>query len=217
MNFVLTAIFNFSILIAGIAAIIRYKRIHKRYYPFLYFIWLGCINEILSFFLIMKGFHTFINNNIYVLAESLLLVYFFKKSGVFKKTNRLFLIIVSGLVILWIYENLVMHKIVSVSEYFRIVYSFVLVLLSIITINSLISTVRKNIFTNADFLICVSFIIYYTYKILVEAFWLYGLNSSLNFQWVVYYIMIYMNLVCNLIYTLAIIWMPRKQIFTMPS
>lgn len=217
MNFVLAVIINFSVLIAGIVAIIRYKRIHKSYYPFLYFIWVGCINEVLSFFLVKKGFHTYINNNIYVLVESILIIYFFKKLKVFKRNDNLFLFILSGLTILWIFENLIQSKILTVSVFFRISYSFIIVLLSITTINSLITTIRKNILTNANFLICASFIIYFTFKILVEAFWLYGLNSSIKFQSAVYNIMIYINLLCNLIYTLAIIWMPRKQIFTMPS
>ncbi len=217
MNFLLSVIINFSIILAGIIAIIRYRHIHNCYYPFLYFIWLGCLNEIFSYVLIKNGFHTNINNNIYVLIESFLLIYFFKKLRVLKKGNPLLLVIISGLTVLWIFENLIQSKILTVSVYFRISYSFTIVLLSITYTNRLITTFRKNIFTHADFLICASFIIYFTYKILVEAFWLYGLDSSIEFQKPVYTIMIYINLLCNLIYTLAIIWMPRKQIFTMPS
>lgn len=217
MNFALAVIINFSVLLAGIIAIIRYKHIHKSYYPFIYFIWVGGINEILSYFLITNGFHTYVNNNIYVLAESLLIIYFFKKIKILKKAYTLLLFIISGLIALWIFENLIQSKILTVSMYFRITYSFTIVLLSITYINNLITSIRKNIFTNADFLICASFIIYFTYRILIEAFWLYGLNSSTKFQLVVYHIMIYINLFCNLIYTLAIIWMPKKQIFIMPS
>ena len=217
MNFEISIILISSIFIAGIIAILRYKKIHKSYYPFIYFIWIGCLNELVSFVIIYKGFPNAINNNIYVLFEALLIIYFFKKLKAFKKFNSLLSYIISGLILLWVFENVVQNKIHTVSLFFRISYSFIIVLLSISYINNLITSVRKNIFSNADFLICVGFILYFTYKILVEAFWLYGLNSSTRFQSLVYNIMVYLNLICNLIYILAIIWMPRRQIFTMPS
>jgi hypothetical protein len=67
------------------------------------------------------------------------------------------------------------------------------------------------------FLICNAFIIYFTFKILVEAFWLYGVNESVNFQAMVFDISSYINVFTNLIYALAVLWMPMKRVFTMPS
>ena len=217
MNFILAVIISFSIFIAGVVAIVRYKQIHKSYYPFIYFIWIGCFNEMVSFYLATNGYYTYINSNIYVLAESILIIYYFRGSNVFKKKSAFFLLIISVLVTMWIYENLIGLNITTLRGYFRISYSAIIVLLSITHINSIIASIRQNIFKNADFLICASFIIYFTYKILVEAFWLYGLNSSKTFQLGIYDIMAYINLFINLTYALAILWMPRKQLFTMPS
>ena len=216
MNFILGSIFSFTILIAGIIALIRFRQIHKTYYLFLYFVWLACLNELLSYFLATTKHSTFLNNNIYVLFESLLIILFLKKRLSAMKYNIIFHILIVSIIGAWGYENLILGKIFTVSSYFRVYYSFVLVLLSITTINKLLSTVRTNIFANSVFLICIGFILYFTIKILVEIFWLYGIYNQ-NFQSLVYNIIIYINLFTNLIYALAILWMPKKQIFTMPS
>jgi hypothetical protein len=118
---------------------------------------------------------------------------------------------------MWLYENLVQGQIAAVSGFFRFTYSVVIVLLSITRINGVIATSRESMLVNPDFLLCAGFIIYFTYKIVVEAFWLYGLTASANFQLRVYDIMAYINLFINLLYAYAILWMPRKQLFTMPS
>ncbi|HMJ48489.1 MAG TPA: hypothetical protein VK498_14245 [Ferruginibacter sp.] len=217
MRYDLAVIIILILIIAGTLAIGRYKKIHNSYYPFLYLIWLGCINELLSLFLVLNGYQNAINNNIYVLGESLLILYFFKNLKMFNKTGKIFLVLLSALIILWFYENLILWKITSVSTYFRITYSFIAVLLSITSINNLLLKVRKNIFTNPDFLVCAGFIIFFTYKILVEVFWLYGLTLSTTFRTLIYGIMDYINLFCNILFALAVLWMPRKQIFTMST
>ena len=217
MHFFVSIIFNFSVFIAGILGMLKYNHIHKSYYPFIYFIWAGCLNETVSLILAMNGYYTFVNNNIYVFSEALLLLWFFKNMRLFKKSTKLYYSLFISLVIFWLIENLIAGKVMSVSIYFRIFYAFIVVLLSVTIINLLIMSIRKNILTNADFLICITFILYFTFKILIEAFWIYGLNQSNRFQLLVYDIMDYINLVCNLMYAYAILWMSRKQIFTMPS
>ncbi len=215
MSFTLMIIFNFSILVAGLIAVIRYGKIHKSYRPVIYCVWVACFNEIISFVLAKNGYYTVINNNIYVLIEALLIIHFFNNIRVFKKNKVLFIIIFSCLILIWFLDNQFLKRITSVSSYFRILSSFVIVLLSIISLNNLLLTTRKNLIQNSVFLLCVGFIIYFTYKILVEVFWLYGLNVGRDFQLVIYRILSYINLFTNLVYALAILWMPRKQVFTM--
>lgn len=217
MSFTLMIIFNFSILVAGLIAVIRFGKIHKSYRPVIYCVWVAGLNEIISFALVKNGYYTAINNNIYVLIEALLIIHFFNNILVFKKNKALFIIIFVCLILTWFVDNHFLKRITSVSSYFRIVASFVIVLLSITALNTLLLTTRKNLIKNSVFLLCVCFIIYFTYKILVEVFWLYGLNVGRAFQLVVYRILSYINLLTNLIYAVAILWMPRKQVFTMRS
>ena len=118
---------------------------------------------------------------------------------------------------MWLAENFFISKITYFGSYFRIMYAAVLSLMSINFINSIIVRERKSILLNASFLICAGFIVYYTYKVLLEAFWLYGLNDSSSFRINVYLILTYINLLLNIIFSFAVAWIPTKQRFSLPS
>ena len=99
--------------------------------------------------------------------------------------------------------------------YYLILYSFILVLFSIHTINGILIRERKNILKNPIFLICTAFVIYFTFRVLVYTSWMYGLSMSNEFNIKVNFILESMNLFANLIYALAILWMPTKHRFTL--
>ncbi len=48
-------------------------------------------------------------------------------------------------------------------------------------------------------------------------FWLYGLRFSKEFLMNVTTILIYINLFTNLVFALAVLWMPAKHRFSLPS
>lgn len=217
MNYSIRLIFSFSIAIAVLISWIRFKKINPTYYPFIFCLWLGLLNEILSYIFSILTHSNALNNNIYVLLESLLITWQFHSWKLFARHNTLFIVILCLLLGTWFVDNFIISKISHFSSYFRMVYSFIIVLMSISVLNMLLATERKSIITNPVFLICVSFIIFYTYKILVEAFWVYGLNSSKEFRLNVYGILLFINVFTNLVYALAVLWMPTKQRFTLPS
>jgi len=217
MNFYIIVLLSFTILIAGIIGGVRFNRVHHSYYPLLYFFWLAGLNEILSVLLLMQGINNNVNGNIYFLFESFLITWYFQKIGIFKKVPVLFYCILTALGVSWVFENFIFSSINKVGVYFRIIHSFIVVLMSIHAINNLITNNQGSLFKNASFLVCIGFIIYYTYKVIVEAFYIYGLSSSLQFQVVIYEILVYINVVVNFIYALAALWMPKRQAFTLPS
>jgi hypothetical protein len=208
--------FSFSIFIAGFLALIRFPKINRVYYPFLICVWVACINEPLSLLLVNHNQNTIINNNVYVLIEGVLLTVFFKNLGLFKNDKKLFYLIIFGLILEWLFENLILHKITSYNIYGRIIYSFIIVFMSLNILNKQIAFGTKNIFKNSTFLLCLSFILYFLYKVVVYAFWIYGESSSHTFLLKLFSIMIYVNLLSNLIYALAVLWMPRKIGYTLP-
>jgi hypothetical protein len=214
-SFPLTVTLSFSILIAAVIAIIRYKNIRKEYYPFIYLIWVGSLNEIISFILVINHHFNIINGIIYGLFESLLLLWYFKNLGVFngKRLLLYFLIILfSGI---WVFDSFLSKDFGErFNSYFSIAYSFPIVLLSITAINRLLFQ-EKEIIKNPAFLICIAMVIYFTYKVVVEMFWLYGLKESPTFRLNVFAILMLINFFCNLIYALAILWMRNKQAFTL--
>lgn len=204
--------FSFSIFIAGIIAIVRYKKIDISFYPFLYCVWIACINELLSFCLYKNHQITSINNNIYVLIESIFILLFFKGLRFWRKRKFIFEVIMISLIIFWISENFVLGKITVLCIYFRILYSLIIVLISINIINEILINNRKR---KATFTLCVAFIIYFTFKVFIYTFWISGLSQIFLFG--LFTIMIYINLLTNLIYAVAVLWMPRKVEFTLPS
>lgn len=216
MNFYLVTALNFSILLPGIIAAIRFTKIEQRYYPFIFCLWIGCFNEALSLWLMLHRSQTLVNSNIYVLIESVLLTWFFKKAGVLKTNNHMF-ITVSLLVLFWIAENFVFSSILMNSTYFRIFASLLIVAFSIQLLSDIIFDVKQNLLKSPEFLLCCCFIIYFSFKALDQAFVIYGSTRDMNFLIKVYNIMLYINLGVNLLYIPAILWMPRKVRFTFRS
>src|SRR6185369_651139 len=171
MGFQFTVLASQSIWIACVIILFRFKRINSSYYPFIFLVILACLNEALSHYLITSGKSNSVNNNIYVLLESLLLLVQFKNWGSFINKRILFWTIGIIFISVWVIENFIISKIAYTNSYFRITYSFILVLLAVNEINEIIVRDRKNILVNPIFLICSAIVLYFTYKILLELFW----------------------------------------------
>lgn len=216
MNFWFVTILNMCILIPAVTGLIRFSKINPVYYPFIYCLWIGLINEILSNILVLFGYSNAIISNIYVLVESLMIIWLFTKWKLFEIRKILLRIIIVIFFSTWLLENFVFSKIIYFCSYFRIVYSFVIVIMSITIVNRLIVTERKNLLKNSTFLFCIAFIFYYTLQVIVEAFWIYSVNEN-SFSRNVYYISIVTNFITNLLYTVAILWTQTRQRFTLPS
>lgn len=215
MNFYTAVLFAFSIFLPALVAMYRFENINRIYYPFLVLLWIAAMNELLSFLLLMNRLPNFINNNVYGLIESMLIVLLFKNLGVLHNRKKLFYTLIAALLAVWLIENVVFSHLEGIGVYFRLTSSLAIVLLSISMLNISLVDTKMNVFKNPDFLICTCYIVYFTFRIIIEMFWLYGLNSSDRFQLLVYELLNYVNLICNLIFMFAVLWMPRKQVFIM--
>ena len=202
--------FSYSIIIAGVLSIIKFKKINKAFRPFIFCLWIGCINDALSAVLIPHHYQTSLNNNIYVLIEAVLLILLFKNFEVFSRSKYLLHTILISLLLVWIMENFIFSEIFKPDIYFRIFYSLTIVFMSINCINDLIINNRKS---KAVLVLCIAFIFYFTYKVFVFTFWISGLSNS--FLSALVSIMMYVNLLTNLIYALAVLWMPKKLEFSL--
>ena len=216
MNYTIAELFNFSILVPATIAWIRLKKVNPIFLPVVYLIWIGALNEILSLAINLSGYSNAINSNVYVLIEAALLTLQFKNWDLFRKKQSLFKSIMISFLVVWLLENFLIGSIRQFSSYFRIYYSFLIVLMGVTEINRLIVTDRKNLLKNPIFLFCIGFIIYFTYKVLVETFWVYGLNYKRTFRNSVYDILLWINLFGNLTYAAALLWMNTKLRFTPP-
>ena len=214
MNYSIIEIFSYSIIIPVMISIFLLKRRDGRFLPFFVLLWTGLLGELATSLSINLVGSNAEAANIYVLIEALLVLWIFDRWQLFLSRSWVYLIGI-GFILAWTLENLVFSSLHIFNSYYRILYSFTLVILSINQINKLLFEENKPVFPNPVFLICIAFVVFFTYKTLVEIFWIYGLNSSRQFNASVYRIMSFINLFANLLYALACLWMPRKREFSL--
>ena len=202
--------FSHSIFIAAVLSIIKFKKINEAFWPFIYCLWIGSINETLSAILILQHYNSSVSNNIYVLIEAVLLIFLFKNFEVFSRSKYLLRTLLLSLLLVWLIENFIFSEIFKTAIYFRIFYSLIIVFMSINCINDLIVNNRNS---KAILVLCIAFVFYFTYKVFVYSFWISGLSNS--FLSALVSIMMYVNLLTNLIYALAVLWMPKKLEFSL--
>jgi hypothetical protein len=205
-----------TILLPIIAGLIRLRRIGKSYQPFYILLWIGFLTEVISFILI-KHYHrsNSIPINLYTLVEWTLIAWQFHVWGFLKQKVWVFYALLMAVALFWAIENLVFGKITDFSPYFCSSYAFGIVLLSIRTINFMI-THDRNLFRNTKFLICIGFIIYFLYMILyywASAVSMYGKSVASSTS--IFYLMAYINALTNIIYAIAFLLIPARVKFTL--
>ncbi len=206
---------SFSIAIPAIIGLVRYKKMDASYHPF---VWICCaltLNEAVRFVLIQYHVYTFTSYNIALYIICCLYLWLFKVWGLFAGRRPWFYILIVLMLVIWVADHFLMqgNRIESRTYVFRVCYSLLLVLMSVNTINQLIVSEKKNLLFNARFLICISLTVYYTYRILVDAFSLNNMSETFlnqlgNFNR-------YLLIGLNLIFAVAALWIPRKKNFTL--
>jgi hypothetical protein len=214
INLILDIVVNYSILIPAVIGVFRFKSITRDYHPFLFIIWLGVINETLSLiFIFTIGSNTF-NSNVFVLFEYLLIVYqFYKWNDQATRTYAILAFLGLGV---WITDNVVINIITHNNSLFRVFYSFIVVFFSIDQINKVIIYERGSLLKNPMFIICITFLLYYGFKAFVESYNMFHLplsRSLLRDLWIILY---FVNGFANLLYALAVLWIPTKVKFILP-
>lgn len=215
MSYTLVQIFTASVLIPTITGWVRFKKISPTYFPFLTVVLLALVNEAIGLIIPYFGHYNIIPSNIYCLFESLLITWQFKKWRLFYGSEKLFHFLMIVFVGFFFYDAVFISRFVQFNSYCRILYSFAIVLMSISMINTLIIKEKSNLLKNSTFIICCAFTLFFTYTILVEAFWVYGVNPNSNFQGYVFNILVVINVLTNLLFAYAILWMPKRQAFSL--
>jgi hypothetical protein len=216
MNYSKIVILSLSIFIAGGIGAIRIKKIDKTFYPFIFCLWLAAINESISVILATNQINTATNNNVYVLAEALLITWQFKNWGLFQQAEKVFAGCIAIIMGLWIYEFHSWQTLQLIGNNFRIFGSFLIVLMSIHLSNKLIYHYKGRLWKSPVFLMVTGLIIFFTFKIFIEAFLIYGLNASRSFYKNLFIILTWINFFVNLLYAIAILCIPRKIYYTEP-
>ncbi|MHA4810889.1 hypothetical protein ACX0G9_22470 [Flavitalea flava] len=216
MKIILAFLLSQSILLPLFAGLIRWRRLDKNYQPFLGLLVIGFITEIISFALI-RGYHTsnLIPLNCYALVEWSLIAWQFHVWGFLRQRKSFFYVLLAFTTLFWITENLILGFINQIVPYFRFLYFFLIVILSVNKINFMITHDNRNLFRNPKFLICIGFIIYFLFMIVY--FWAYqvSLFGKSEITNVIIFLMAYVNVLTNIIYAIAFLLIPAPQKFTL--
>lgn len=215
MSYILMVTLSYSIIPAVLFGVYKFRTIDRIYFPILVCIIFGFINEVTSTILISKGYSNAVNNNIYYLAETLLLLLQFKKWQLFDEYPSLFSTSVILTILVWLIENRSWHYINLFLPHFRSIGSMLVVVMSILTINKLIINHTEPLLRCPIFLFCTGFCLYFSTCLVVEVFLYYGSQTSILLRDAVFKAGSIINAVTNLIYLIAILWMPQKPRFIM--
>jgi hypothetical protein len=154
--------------------------------------------------------------NLFSLVDCFLFTWLFYNWGLFNRSKYVLAGIFTVFFIAWFGITAFIDGFTKQNYYFRILYSFALIFFSVSTFNKMVVNERGSIFKNAKFWICVGIIIFYTFFILVcvTRLSLFSQTLSRDFRGNLQEINVYSNLLVNLLYAVAIIWIPRKKNFT---
>ena len=208
---------SLSILFAAILGVIKFRKMDPAYHPFVYYCCLAVLVEILVYILLLNDMKYIVGTvyNFFALAEFYLLTRMFHNWGLFKRKKNTFtgIIVLSFLLFAC---TLYIRGYNKINYFSKIVNSFALIFFSISAFNRMIQNERNNIFKNAKFWICIGMVIFFTYYILVNTEQLSFLNIKRTkaFEDKVWLINAYSNVFVNLLYAVAVIWIPRKKNFT---
>lgn len=163
---------SLTVVIPLAIVLIRFDRIDRSYQPFVIYLLIGFITEVVTFIYIagdLKKNNAPISNT-YVLIEWLLIVWQFYRWGFLRTPRQKLYLIIIFVVAVWITENFIYGNFTKhFGPYFRMLSAFTIVLMSVTIINYTIINDNKNIFRNARFLICIGFMIFFIYKLIYEA------------------------------------------------
>ena len=217
INFYLAQAFNLLIVIVAIIGLIRYRFIDSAFKPFLVLMWCGAINEIINVIIIdYFGGYNILNSNLYYLLESLLLLWQFKSWKMLRQPKFLYHVLITSFILFWAIETILVTKLYhTFNSYFIVFYSLISILLFINMFNRNLVMDRKSVFKNPIFIICFGSIMILTYSLLRELCFLYNISFPENGWNVMHSIFLFINLFCNTIFGLAILWMPKRQAFTL--
>jgi hypothetical protein len=147
------------------------------------------------------------------LLEWTLIAWQFHVWGFLKQNKRAFYGLLVFTTTFWIGENLFFHNITGIVPYFRFLYFFLIVLLSINKINFMITHDNRNLFRNPRFLLCIGFIIYFIYMIVFYWAFEVSLFGKTEISNIITFLMAYMNAFTNIIYAIAFLLIPAPQKF----
>lgn len=207
--FLFATISAFSIVVPTSIVLYRSKQIPGRYLPFMLLLCIGFLNEVLSYSLIINKITNLVNSNIYTLFEYLLYMNLFYRIGtITKKWIPIYFFL--GIAI-WVTDNLLIHKLTQSNSLFKIGLSLIIIWLSINKLTGLCLNGAADRFKKTDLLLCFSLLAYFTFSSFVHLFNQFAPEQSPEFYIQLWMILALLNILVNITFSIAILWIPKQQ------
>ncbi len=214
VQFILSLCIGFTVIIG----VIRFTTIDKSYYPFFYLASISLLVEISTFILAKNSMYSVISVivNIFDYLEFFFLTWLFHLWGLFNFKRNIFLFIITIFFICWIIFTFYIGNIAAYNFYFPIIYIMALLFFAVTTFNKFVIPDRGAIFKNPKFWILIGVIIFFAFYLLTTStsMSIFGKNISGTFRKDLYRIVIYSNLIVNLMFAIGALCIPRKKDFT---
>lgn len=212
-----TALFLMSLTVAfpAIAGLIRLPRMERSYYPFIIYLVVSLLNELLVGIFLKDAPRAIrlLDWHLFNLFEAIIFFIQFYAWRIFYRQHKWLVAVALLLVAIWITENFITGDTSKFHPVFAISYSFVLLLLSIQTINHLVTNEnRELLYKNAMFIISITLAVYFIYNIFVLVLLLMGSNANTKkLMTQVFDIRVYVNALSNIVLGIAVLFIPRKK------
>ncbi|MET0394216.1 MAG: hypothetical protein ABW019_13810 [Chitinophagaceae bacterium] len=208
---------SLAVLFPCLSGLIRLPAIRPLFRPFIALVTIAAVTEVISFITIRMDGNNSAIINVYSLVEYALILCQFYCWRYQALTRRWYPWLGLLLAVGWVVENLVTGSIHQVGPVFRVGSAFILVILSVNEINYLIIHENRNLLKNARFLICMGFVIYFLYQILLEgSFYISQQENNVTANKIIE-LFTYVNLMVNIIYGIAVWFIPKKIFFNFKS
>lgn len=214
MDFYTTAIFASSILIPASLALARFKKMDSQFLPFVILLWIGVASEAAGILLSIYRHSNAISFNLYQLASAIFLNWQFRQWKLISFRRHLY-ILQAFIITWWIAEWMLTGTLHAFFSWFIIADSVIVLFFATRGMTQFFHLPVKQLLRHSTIIICAGLVAFYMYALIVEVFYLYGLNGSRFFKMYVQSIMPYVNLIINLLFAYAILWTPPKRSYIM--
>lgn len=212
MDFYLNSILSLSIAIPAATGWIRFKKMDPAFLPFNILMWFGLYNETISISLNLAEIQNIGPHNLFNLVESILLTWQFKRWGMFQ-ANKWFWMVLFLFIISWSADYFLVSTFSHFNTFFHLEQVFILSLMAIHVLTKVAFSYPGPLLKDSRFLICILLLLFFTITLLVQGYLALGEEGSRTFRINTYAIFAYTNCIINFLFTLAIIWIPRKRNF----
>lgn len=209
-NFVVQII-TMTIILPLLIGLIRIKVIHQSYFPFLLFLFLGFLADFSAFFIYNIFYINLIQDSFSLISVCVLMTLYFQW-GLFKNSKTKLLLYIIVMIIVQILDVLLQSNKNIKIPWGYITNVSIITVSSIFLVNTEFSTSKGNFFRQSRVLILIPIIIGYLYFITINILmaFLFNIHTQKLFG-ELYYVINYINLFSYILFTLALLWAPKKE------